>query len=59
MQPGTALGDASGAAVEQFERGLDGLTHGAFGGWPDPVALLKGIVDGLGKLGVRHGGPLL
>ena len=49
-----ALGDARLAAVEQVERGLDRLAHRAFGGGRDVVALLEGVVDGLGEIGVRH-----
>jgi hypothetical protein len=50
-----ALGDPCLAAVEQVERGLDRLTHRALGGGRDVGALLEGVVDGLGKIGVRHG----
>src|SRR5262249_27623678 len=50
----SSLGDARDAAVEQIERGLDGLAHNALGRRPDAVAPLEGVVDGFGKLGMRH-----
>jgi len=51
---GSSLGDARDAAVEQIERGLDGLAHRALGRRSDAVAPLEGVVDGFGKLGMRH-----
>ena len=49
--PSLLLGDARLALVEQVERAIDRLAHRAFGGGADVVALLEGVVDGLGEVG--------
>ena len=49
------LGDARLAAVEQVERRLDRFAHRTLGRRPDVVALLEGVVDGLGEIGVGMG----
>ena len=54
---GLLLGDARLAAVEQVERLVDRLAHRALGLRPDVVALLEGVVDGLGEFGMRHAAP--
>ena len=48
------LGDARLAAIEQVERGLDGLAHRPLGRGSDAVALLERLIDGAGELGMRH-----
>ncbi len=55
---GLLLGDTRLAGVEQIERSLDRLAHRPFRGRADRVALLEGLVDGLGEIGVRHAGIL-
>src|SRR5262249_7540329 len=49
-----ALGDPRLPAVEQVERGLDRFAHRPVGRGSDVVAPLEGVVDGPGKLGLRH-----
>src|SRR5262249_47750531 len=51
----SSLGNARNAAIEQVERGLDGLAHGALGCRTNVLAPLEGFVDDLGKFGTRHG----
>src|SRR5581483_3327144 len=53
---GPALGNARLPGVEQLERGIDRLAHGALGLRADLVALLEGFVDDLGEF-VGHGAP--
>ena len=51
---GVAFGNPRLAAIEQLERGLDGLAHRPFGRRSDVVALLEGLIDGVGEFGMRH-----
>src|SRR5262249_40305800 len=47
-----SLVHTSYAAVEQIERGVDGLAYRALGRRSDAVAPLESVVDGFGKLGM-------
>jgi hypothetical protein len=49
------LGDARGARIHQLERLLNRSADRAGGRGRNAVALLEGIVNGLGEIGVRHG----
>jgi hypothetical protein len=44
--------NARNAAIEQIERGVDGLAHRALGRRSDAVAPLESVVNSFGKLGM-------